>query len=77
MHFVDTKVYREDENHHLVIGDQEDGVSLHRNAVVLRQIGQVLGSLVCAGCFEIDPRGTFLAGSYGRIRIGTPDERSS
>ena len=73
--FSDGKVFKEDEEHRLVSGNPEDGVSMHRNAFVLRQISQALVSMVVAGCYAIDPIRQHLAGAYGRIRIGTPEEK--
>ena len=53
--FSDGKVFKEDDEHRLVSGNPDDGVSMSRNAFVLRQISQALISMVVSGCYAIDP----------------------
>ena len=75
VHFSENTLFREDDDHHLVVASEEEKVPLFRNAAVLRQITMAFTSIVVAGCYEIDPVHTHLAGPYGKINVGTADEK--
>ena len=42
VHFSEATMFREDNNHHLVVASEEEKVPLYRNAAVLRQITMAL-----------------------------------
>ena len=77
VHFSESTMFREDNNHHLVVANEEEKVPLYRNAAVLRQITMALTSIVTSGPggYEVDPALSHLAGPYGKINVGTADEK--